>query len=239
MQLQPLFSVSSLEKRFGHNRILKDISFDVAEGEFLLLLGSNGAGKSTLLKILSSLMRPSGGELLFRGRPYAKAGAEVRGAIGMLSHESQFYGDLTARENLRVFGTMYGVADLKEKIASALREMSLEDFPDVPVRAFSSGMVKRLALSRLALYGPRVLLLDEPYAGLDQDSVKQLDGFLERFKSSGGTAVMVTHQLARGAAHCGRLLILHQGALVYNQAVRGITGDECARLLEQYAHAPP
>ncbi len=239
MQAQPLFSAAAIGKRFGHRHILRDVSFEVNQGEFLLLLGSNGAGKSTLLRILSSLMRPSSGSMLFNGRPYAAAGAKLRGAIGMISHESQFYGDLTARENLRVFGTLYGVHDLRGKIASALEECGLAGFPDVPVRAFSSGMVKRLALGRLALYNPRVLLLDEPYSGLDQDSVQALDAFLERFKGSGGTTVMVTHQFTRGVAHCDRLLILHRGALVYNQPVENITGDHCAALLDRFSHAPP
>ncbi len=239
MQPAPLFSVSTLSKRFGHRFVLEDISFEIFPGDFLLLLGSNGAGKSTLLKILSSLMRQSGGSLHFDGKPYSAAAAGLRKAIGMISHESQFYGDLTARENLRVFGTLYGVQDLRGKITTALEEFDLAGFPEVPVRAFSSGMVKRLALGRLALYDPRVLLLDEPYSGLDQDSVKLLDAFLERFKGSGGTTVMVTHQFTRGVAHCDRLLILHQGALVYNQQVQNITGDHCATLLDRYSHAPP
>ncbi|MCZ6843682.1 MAG: heme ABC exporter ATP-binding protein CcmA [SAR324 cluster bacterium] len=239
MQLPPLFSVSNLEKRFGHHKILRGVSFDIFAGDFLLLLGSNGAGKSTLLRILSSLMRPSAGELLFDGQSYSAAGARLRGAIGMVAHESQFYGDLTARENLKVFGTMYGVRNLPDKITAALREMNLDSFPDVPVRAFSGGMTKRLALSRLALYRPRVLLMDEPYAGLDQESVLLLDSFLDDFKSSGGTTVMVTHQFTNGVAHCNRLLILHQGGLVYNQTVQDITADHCAKLLHRYSRTTP
>ena len=238
MQPPPLFSATNLGKRFGHRQILRELSFQVEAGEFLLLLGSNGAGKSTLLKIMSSLMRPSNGRLLFKGRPYAAVGAELRAAIGMISHESQFYGDLTARENLKVYGALYNVENLTRKIPAVLEEVRLNTYPDVPVRAFSSGMTKRLALGRLALFQPQVLLLDEPYSGLDQDSVKLLDFYLERFKSSGGTTVLVTHQLARGAAHSTCLMILHQGALVYNQAAEGLTGDRCAALLDQYAHTP-
>lgn len=239
MQPPPVFSARDVGKRFGHRHILRALSFEIASGDFLLLLGSNGAGKSTLLRILSSLMRPSSGEMEFNGRPYAKAGAELRGAIGMVSHESQFYGDLTARENLKVFGGLYGVENLGEKIPAVLQQMRLDTFPDVPVRAFSSGMTKRLALGRLALYQPRVLLLDEPYSGLDQDSVKLLDNFLRTFKEGGGTTVMVTHQLARGVAHCSHLMILHQGGLVYNQPATKLTGDRCAALLDQFAHSPP
>ena len=195
MQHPPLFSVSSLEKRFGRHIILRGVSFEVFTGDFLLLLGSNGAGKSTLLKILSSLMRPTRGVLHFEERPYAAAGADLRGAIGMISHESRFYGDLTARENLKVFGTLYGVPRLREKIDAALEEVNLLSFPEVPVRAFSSGMLKRLALGRLALYRPRVLLLDEPYSGLDRNSVKMLDDYLDGFKKGGGTTIMLPTSL--------------------------------------------
>jgi heme exporter protein A len=234
MQPAPLFSVSTLSKRFGHRFVLEDISFDIFPGDFLLLLGSNGAGKSTLLKILSSLMRQSEGSLHFDGQPYPTAGAGLRKAIGMISHESQFYGDLTARENLRVFGTLYGVSDLRAKIDDALKEFNLDAFPDVPVRAFSSGMLKRLALGRLVLYRPPVLLLDEPYSGLDQKSVRLLDGFLERFKNSGGTTIMVTHQFTSGVSVCNRLLILHRGGLVYNRPVDGLNAETCAAVLEKH-----
>ena len=238
MQPTPLFSATDVGKRFGHRHILRALSFEIQSGAFLLLLGSNGAGKSTLLRILSSLMRPSSGEIRFNGRPYSKSGVELRGAVGMVSHESQFYGDLTARENLKVFGGLYGVEDLAKKIPAVLESMRLDAFPDVPVRAFSSGMTKRLALGRLALYEPRVLLLDEPYTGLDQDSVKLLDSFLSTFKEGGGTTVMVTHQVARGASHCNHLMILHEGGLVYNQHAAEFTGDRCAALLDEYTHSP-
>ena len=238
MQPPPLFSAKDIGKRFGHRHILRGLSFAIQQGEFLLLLGANGAGKSTLLRIISSLMRPSTGQLEFNGRPYAAAGAELRGSIGMVSHESHLYGDLTARENLRVFGGLYGVEALGRRIPAVLKEMRLDAYPDVPVRAFSSGMTKRLALGRLALYEPRILLLDEPYSGLDQESVQLLDGFLLRFKEGGGTTLMVTHQLARGASHCTHLMILHQGRLVYNQPATDLTGDDCAALLEEYTHSP-
>ncbi len=231
----PIFSLSSIGKRFGHRRILRDLSFEVHGGEFLLLLGGNGAGKTTLLKLLSSLMRPSEGEVRFKGKPYHAAGAKLRAAIGTISHESQFYGDLTARENLRVFGTLYGVAPLAARIAPALEEFNLANFPEVPVRAFSSGMVKRLALARLTLFRPQVLLLDEPYSGLDQDSVKLLDDFLARFKGAGGTTVMVTHQFTSGVGFCNRLLILHEGALVYNRPATKLTARQCATLLGRYS----
>src|SRR5262249_18466910 len=159
-------------KRFGYAPVLEDVSCEIAEGDCALLLGNNGAGKSTLLRILSTLMRPSAGELRYRGQPIAEAGGLARREPGVLSHDSRLYGDLTAAENLRLFGTLYGADDLRHAVPAALERVRLADVPDIPARAFSSGMTKRLALARLLLYRPHVLLLDEPYSGLDQVSLE-------------------------------------------------------------------
>jgi len=235
---EAVFSLHEVSKRFGRAHVLRDVSFSVEPGDFLMLLGGNGAGKSTLLKIMSSLMNPSKGELRFQGVPYAQAGDQLRRNIGVISHDGQFYGDLTARENLHVFGGLHGVDHLKSRIPEALAELQLDSFPDVPVRAFSSGMLKRLAFARLRLYHPRMLLLDEPYTGLDQASVRLLDQFLERFRDEGGTTVMVTHQFTNGVAFCNRILILNRGTVVYNENVDKLTGERCAALLEEHSRPP-
>jgi heme ABC exporter ATP-binding subunit CcmA len=234
MTSPPVFSLATVGKRFGPRAVLQDVSFEVAEGDFLLLLGNNGAGKTTLMRILSTLMRPSQGEVHFRGQSLHQAGDQVRGALGMISHESRFYADLTAQENLRVFGRLYRVRGLRAKVAETLKEVRLDDVPDIPVRAFSSGMVKRLAIARLLLYRPGVLLLDEPYSGLDQASIGLLDEFLRRFRAEGGTTLMITHQFTAGVGLSNRIVILHQGRLVYNQPAGGVTPGLCADLLQQY-----
>ncbi|MBI4083724.1 MAG: heme ABC exporter ATP-binding protein CcmA [Candidatus Lambdaproteobacteria bacterium] len=239
MSASPVFTLAGVTKRFGYRTVLRDVSFEIAAGEFVLVLGNNGAGKSTLLKLVSSLMRPSAGELCFAGRPYRAAGPDLRRALGMISHESRLYGDLTARENLHLFGTLYGVAELKGRIAAALAEVRLEGYPDLPTRAFSSGMLKRLSLARLLLYEPTVLLLDEPYSGLDLTSVELLDGFLRRFRAGGGTTLLITHQFTGGVGLATRILVLQQGALVYNNHEQDVTGQRCAALLAEYGGAAP
>jgi len=238
MQEVPVYTVEAVGKRFGYRSALDAVSFVVPEGAFALLLGSNGAGKTTLLKLLSTLMRPSSGRLLFRGQALPGASAQARQDLGMISHDSRLYLDLTARENLRVFGRLYAVAGLPARIASALAEVHLDDVADVPVRAFSSGMLKRLSIARLLLYKPRVLLLDEPYSGLDQASIGLLDDFLAGFQRAGGTTVMVTHQFTAGVGLATRALVLHQGRLVYNQPVQGLTPSRCAALLQAAGAAP-
>ncbi len=231
---QAVYTMEGIGKRFGYRAALEDVSFEIAEGEFLLLLGNNGAGKTTLLKILSTLMRPSSGRLTFRGQPFPAAAFSARRDLGMISHDSHSYPDLTALENLRVFGTLYRVPDLRRRCAEVLEAARLEDVPDVPVRAFSSGMLKRLSIAKVMLYRPRVLLLDEPYSGLDMSSVELLDSFLERFQAEGGTTVMVTHQFTSGIGMATRIAVLLRGRLVYNQEEQQVTAGYCAELLHRF-----
>jgi heme exporter protein A len=234
----PLIALSRVTKRFGRQPVLREVSLELTQGDSLLLLGNNGAGKSTLLHLLSSVMRPSSGELRFRGRPYTRAGAEVRRAIGAMSHDSRFYADLTARENLRVFGTLYGIAGLPARIESVLAAVRLDAVPDVPVRTFSSGMLKRLGLARLQLQAPQVLLLDEPYSGLDQASLELMDEYLRQFRDAGGTTVLVTHQFTNGVGLCNCILIVDRGRVVYHQPASGLTAARCAALLAAHAGVP-
>jgi len=229
-----VYNLQGVGKRFGYRAALEEVSLDVAAGEFMLLLGNNGAGKTTLLRVLSTLMMPSTGTISFRGEPFPKGAALARVDLGMISHDSRCYPDLTAVENLKVFGTLYGVADLGGRIDGALAEVRLEDVRDLPARAYSSGMLKRLAIARLLLYRPRVLLLDEPYSGLDQTSIGILDDFLRRFRDEGGTTVMVTHQFTGGVGLATRVVILHRGRLVYNFPESQITPDRCAELLQEH-----
>ncbi len=236
----PVFALTAVGKHFGYRTALDAVSLEVTEGEFVLLLGGNGAGKTTLLKILSTLMRPSAGTVLFRGEPFPGAAPLARRDLAMISHESRLYADLTALENLRLFGTLYGLYGLHGLMAparEALAEVRLADVADIPVRSFSSGMLKRLAIARLLLQRPRVLLLDEPYAGLDQGSVALLDDYLSRFTRQGGTTIMVTHQFTGGVRLCTRIVILHQGRLVYNRPACDPTAERCAELLGRYGPA--
>ena len=235
----PVYSLQSVGKLFGYRAALEDVTLDIEPGDFTLLLGNNGAGKTTLLRILSTLMRASSGRISFRGQPFPAAAPSARRDLGMISHESRSYPDLTALENLRVTGALYGVADTARRSREALAAAGLDNVPDIPARAFSSGMLKRLAIARLMLYRPRVLLLDEPYSGLDQGSLALLDEFLTAFRDGGGTTVMVTHQFTGGVGLASRIAVLQQGGLVYNQSARDVTPASCAELLQRFGGAAP
>ncbi|MDH5752907.1 MAG: heme ABC exporter ATP-binding protein CcmA, partial [Deltaproteobacteria bacterium] len=208
MSESAVFTLEGVEKKFGHRHALRGVSCELLKGEYILLLGNNGAGKSTLMRIMSTLMRPSGGQVLYHGIPLHGSGPRLRAELGVISHDSRFYPDLTAMENLRVFGTLYQVENVAQVSEKCLEEVRLADVPDVPVRAFSSGMLKRLAIARFLLYNPPVLLLDEPYSGLDQASIALFDGFLRKFRDSGGTTLMVTHQFTGGVGLADRVLLL-------------------------------
>jgi heme exporter protein A len=235
MPAEPVYRLEAVCKRFGYRDALREVGCEIEPGAFVLLLGGNGAGKTTLLGLLSTLMRPSSGRIAFRGQALPGAAPRARRELGVISHESRLYLDLTARENLRLFGRLYGVAELTARSAAALAAVGLDDVADVPVRAFSSGMLKRVAIARLRLYEPRVLLLDEPYSGLDQASLALLDGYLADFAAQGGTTVLVTHQFTAGVALATRALVLHRGRLVYNRAAYGLTPAHCAELLLEAA----
>jgi heme exporter protein A len=223
-------------KRFGHRTVLRELTLEIASGEIVLLLGENGAGKSTLLRLLSSLTRPSAGDLHFRGQPLKGEVAQgLRRELGVLSYEARLYPDLTARENLRVFGTLHGVQGLEARLEAMLEHVGLQDIPAVPVRAFSSGMSKRLGIARLLLNQPKVVLLDEPYASLDVASQGLIDGMLHDLRRQGGTAILVTHQFPPGIAACTRAIVLQQGALRYNQPVSNLDAAACAALLQRAA----
>lgn len=232
----PEFSLRSVVKRFGHRAVLCDISLEIAVGEIVLLLGENGAGKSTLLRLLAGLTPPSEGEVRFRGKPLTGDAAQaLRRELGVLSHETRLYPDLTARENLRVFGTLHGIAPLRPPIEASLERVGLANVPDLPIRTFSSGMTKRLGLARLLLTNPRIVLLDEPYSSLDTASLGLIDGMLGGLKRSGGTAIVVTHQFPPGIALCTRAVVLHRGILRYNRPASGLGATECAALMQHAA----
>jgi heme exporter protein A len=207
---QPDVRAEGVERRFGRRRVLVEVSFDLAPGGFLLLLGPNGAGKTTLLRILATLLSPSGGSVRICGHDAREDAASVRRLIGFVGHSPLLYGDLTARENLRFYARMYQVAGAEERIADLLDRVELTVRADDPTHEFSKGMRQRLALARALLHDPRVLLLDEPYAGLDTRAAGLLDGLLDE-RAGRATVVLVTHDPARPAAWASATLTLAGG----------------------------
>jgi heme ABC exporter ATP-binding subunit CcmA len=203
--------VAGVSRHFGRRRVLSRVSLECARGEILGLLGPNGSGKSTLLSILATLLSPSEGEIRYGSRTSSAAGAVVRQRIGWLGHEVQLYPELTAAENLLFFARLQGVNDAALRVERALVQARLADRRDDLLSGFSRGMRQRLALERALLHDPRLLLLDEPFTGLDRASAGALVERLRALAGSGHIIVAATHDLHLAEGLLDRIVILREG----------------------------
>ena len=215
-----MITVKKLVKRFGLKPVLRGVDFEVQPGEFVALLGPNGAGKTTFLRILASLSRPTLGEVSIAGYQLPNEASQVRARLGVVSHLPLLYGDLTAEENLRFYGRMYGLTDLEQRIAEVLEMVGLEARRRDLVRTFSRGMQQRLAIGRAVLHDPDVVLFDEPYTGLDQDASSMLDEVLKTVAAKGRTVVMTSHDLARAEDLATRFDILSRGVIAASASLK-------------------
>jgi heme exporter protein A len=231
--MSALLNLESVSKRFGFRNILNNINFSLDTGEFVMLIGNNGAGKSTLLRIISSLMKPSNGEITFRGTNQKDNLLEWLQIMGSITHENRLYADLNSIDNLRLYGTLYGVEELNSKIDAVLAKIDLSHVAQLPVRNFSSGMTKRLMIGRLMLCKPEILILDEPYTGLDQNSFRWFQEYLREFHQQGGTVLMVTHQIELGLELATRVLVLHRQNIKHDISSAGLSVERCSALLEE------
>jgi heme ABC exporter ATP-binding subunit CcmA len=205
---------SGISRHFGRRRALGDVTFSCRAGDILGLLGPNGAGKSTLLTILSTLLRPSAGQLRYGTHDASVEGASLRQRLGWLGHELQLYPELTARENLTFFARLHGVAAVEARVALALADARLESRADDLVSSYSRGMRQRLALERALLHDPRLLLLDEPFTGLDGPSTMTLATRLTRLAAEGRLVILATHEVDLADDVLTRALILRDGRRV-------------------------
>jgi heme exporter protein A len=208
-----MIEVRKLVKRFGLKTVLRGLDFRVEAGEFVAILGPNGAGKTTFLRILATLSRPALGDVRIGGYRLPQQAAAVRRRLGVVSHLPLLYGDLTAEENLRFYGRMYGVPHLDKRIAEVLEMVGLATRRRDLVRTFSRGMQQRLAIGRAVLHDPEVMLFDEPHTGLDQDACTMLDNVLREVAVRGRTVVMTSHDLVRVGDLASRFDVLSRGVI--------------------------
>lgn len=205
----------ALYKDYGRRRALAGVDLRLEAGQASVLLGENGAGKSTLLGILSTLVRPSRGAVLYDGRGADELDpAALRGELGVLAHEPRCYADLSARENLIFFARGYGLPAPRARAQAMVERLGLAAAADRPVRTFSRGMLQRLALGRTLLHQPGLLLLDEPYTGLDRDGAALLTALLREERQRGAIVLCTSHDLEAVAPLCDQALVLRGGRLV-------------------------
>jgi ABC-2 type transport system ATP-binding protein len=211
-----MLDVVQLHKQYGPTVALREVSFQVQEGEMFGLLGPNGAGKTTLLSIVSCLLQPSAGEVRLLGRRIEPNDREVRRLIGVVPQELALYGELTGRENLEFFGELYGLsgAALRQRVREVLEAVALEDKADDRVGTFSGGMKRRLNLGAALVHRPRLLLLDEPTVGVDPQSRNHIFEEVRRLNGAGVTVVYTSHYMEEVQALCRRVGIMDNGRLV-------------------------
>ncbi|HVN84906.1 MAG TPA: heme ABC exporter ATP-binding protein CcmA [Candidatus Binatia bacterium] len=228
-----------LTRNFGGVPALRGVDFTLAPGEAVALFGPNGAGKSTLLRLCATLLRPSSGSVKIFGADGGSGNPQVRRRTGFLSHQSFLYPDLTPMENLSFYARMFGVADPPHRVHDVIEQVGLVGWANRPVRTLSRGLEQRCALARALLHEPDLLLLDEPFTGLDVNASAILRAVLDTAHRRGAALVMTTHDVAQGLASCRRAVILARGKLVWDGAVASEARDEFERRLLAVMQQPP
>jgi len=210
--------VERLVKSYGDFNALRGVDLKVKWGEGLAIFGPNGAGKTTLIKILSTIAKASSGRVSVGGFDLRGDSVKARRQIGVVTHQTLLYDELSTYENLRFYGKMYDVPHLADRIRELLAQVDLESRRDDPVRTLSRGMQQRAAIARALLHDPPILLLDEPGTGLDQRANEMLINIVSSMCNGRRTVVMTTHSLEQGLAFCSRVLILARGNVAYEES---------------------
>lgn len=227
----PLLSARGLIRAFGALQVLRGVDLEVRAGQLLAVAGPNGAGKTTLLRILAGLMRPTAGEVRIRGQLLSRADQAPRRAIGLLSHQTFLYDDLTPTENLRFTAQLYGLPDGRAAARAALEEVGLTARADTPVRYLSRGLVQRVAIARALLHQPDILLLDEPFTGLDAPSADRFRALLLSQLKRGRALVLVSHHLAETWDFATHVAVLSGG----RWALEGVRPPDLTAFHARYA----
>jgi len=207
----PLLEGRGLTRAFGALQALRGVDLAVRGGELVAIAGPNGAGKTTLLRILAGLMRPTAGEVMVRGQRLTRSEPGPRRAIGLLSHQTFLYDDLTPAENLQFAAQLYGLPDAAAAVRIALDEVGLSARAATPVRHLSRGLLQRAAIARALLHRPDILLLDEPFTGLDAPAAERFRSLLRAQLAAGRALVLVSHHLAEVWALATRVAVLADG----------------------------
>ncbi|WP_170843794.1 heme ABC exporter ATP-binding protein CcmA [Mesobacillus persicus] len=219
-----MLELKKITKMLGDKLILRNITLSLKEGETLAVVGPNGAGKSTFFKCTVGLLQPTGGEIILDGEVVKKKSAAIKQKIGFLGHESFLYNNLTPLENLRFYGKLYKVKDIDRKSTELLKEVGLYLFRDVPIRSFSRGMMQRLAIARVLLAEPKILMLDEPHTGLDQEAVALLNRIIKEKQKTGTSILIISHDFEQVHTLADRVAILKKGKIVDTVQLNGEMG---------------
>jgi heme ABC exporter ATP-binding subunit CcmA len=214
----PYLEIKGLKKTYNLKPILREIDIVLDQGECMALLGANGAGKTTLLRILACLTKPTAGTVRIGGLDIGQEAQQVRLLVGFVGHQPNLYDELTVIENLLFFGRMYAVKKARERVAALLQRVGLAQRSSERVGTLSRGQLQRLTLARSLLHSPRLLLLDEPDAGLDDEGIELLEELIREHAEQGGTTLFTTHNFERAVTFSDQVCMLREGRVVYQQA---------------------
>ena len=224
--LENAIEVRHLRKAFGTLKAVDGIDFELKQGEFLTVFGPNGAGKTTLIKILAGLTRPSSGTAKVAGFDVAEGHPEMRKEIGIISHATALYADLTPLENLIFFARMHGLKQPEDRALKVIDEVGLSPRGNDRVRTFSRGMLQRLSIARAVLHDPAILFLDEPFTGLDLHATNVLKEHLQRLHDRHRTILMTTHDISCGLEMCDKVALQVQGKFAFLENITDIDKDQ-------------
>jgi heme exporter protein A len=229
-------AVNGLVRRFGEREALRGVDVTLRRGQTVAVFGPNGAGKTTLLRVLGTLLMPHAGSVRILGHDLPRNAHAVRAKIGFLGHETLLYRELTGRENLTFYARLYRVSSPGERIGTLLDAAGMTARADEPVHSLSRGMVQRLAICRAVLHEPELLLLDEPFAGLDPDAEELVEPLIGR--ASPCSRVLVTHDIERGLTQSDQVLGLRDGQVLLSNPARDCNVSEVRALYGRRAEAP-
>ncbi len=221
----PAVELSGVTRVFGRRRAVHDVHLSLQSGECLALFGPNGAGKTTLLRIVAGLLRPTKGTVSVGGRSL-RDDAGARAQVGLISHQTMLYRALTAAENVEFAARMYGVPDPAVAAQQAMTLMRIQDRARTPVRALSRGLQQRVSIARAIVHRPTLVLLDEPYTGLDAAGAAALTDMLHRVRATGGTLLLVTHNVDEGLAVASHAAVMVSGRIVRRDVCAGLDARE-------------
>ena len=223
----------NLFKTYGQKNVLRDISIRIPKGEFIAVLGPNGAGKSTLLRNFALLSIPDSGQVKIGEQSLVNLKGELKRKIGIISHSSFLYPELTASENLQFYGRLYGVDHLEAQIIAVIKKVGLLLALNEPIYTFSRGMLQRLAIARALIHNPEVIFLDEPFTGLDQQGISLLQNVLKELKSNDKTILMVTHSFEQGMDDVDKIIIINRGQIVADFPKKNLQSEDIKRIYHE------